>query len=636
MANKVLSPLPIFTLWVLVALTGCERITPGGMKGTITTNQPPTVEFANVPMDGDTFSYAPVIHWKGQDPDGFVEYYEYADIIDPAAVSDPAGFIPYIPREAWVRTEASSDTIYLLTTPGQITPHILYLRCIDDRDAYSPVIYRRFYRTNNPPNVPLVKWFTASDNQFSSNLVLTDTLYCIDKTTSTWPGLGFTWKADDPDDKDLYKIPLEFKYYLERVPHDTVWQWVSAQWVSRQDLVITGLPTGTYRLTIWSRDDGYELSRRPASVLFNVIRPSFESSILLFNTTYEDPSGREGRGNLIPGTQIGEFYQELVRDYQARYNPNLSFLYIHYPNPERITPNKALLSRFKMVIWFSESLSGVSAPFESIFRDYVRIGGRLWVVGSFLRKNVITNTTLNLANNSSIAGPLQGVNVPTNEAEFRGAIPGVRILDSLNIDTSKTGSVFRSFWGRYRTYPMLPGVDIISAGQDVETVYNFYSYTDTLSGRVENEPAEIKAVIDTIYYPPTPTDCLIKLSRKRVLEVTRVENRTRGVRGEVVSVTNNVGRDQVTVVKVTYPYGEPWAIGDSVYVDYRYQPYSDFHLKPVGIRYEKISRDPDGTVSVIYRVAIFTFPLYFLDNSQGAVNRTFNHMINWFLYPFAH
>lgn len=629
--SRSLLLVPVF-IYVGVNIIGCEKVVPGGYKGAITNNQPPIVEFANVPQNNDTFSYAPVIHWKGRDPDGFVEYYEYADIIDPAAVENPEEFIPYIPREAWVRTESTSDTIYLITSPGVITPHIFYVRCTDDRGAKSEVKFRSFYRSNNPPNVPLIKWFTASDNQFTTDLVLTDTLYCLDNTTSIWPGLGFNWKADDPDDRDLYKIPLRFKYYLERVPHDTIWRWVAREWTQRQDLTITGLPTGTYRLTVWSQDDGYELCRRPASVIFNVIKPSFENSILLFNTTYEDPAGREGRGNVIPGTQVGDLYRSLVESYA----PPLDYFYLPYPNPENIAPNKALLSRYKLVIWFSESLSGVAAPFEQTFREYVRAGGKLWVVGSFLRKNVITNTTLSLANNSLFAGPLQGVNVPTNEAEFQKAVPGVRTLPYITIDTSKSGSVFRNFWGRYRTYPLLPGVDIMSAGQDVETVYNFYSYTDTLSGEVNNEPAEIKAVIDTIYYPPTPTDCLVKLQKRRVLEVRRVENVTRGVRGEIVSVTNNVGRDRVTVVKVSYPYGEPWALTDSVYVDYRYQPYSDFHLKPIGIRYEKIERDREGAVIVLYRVAVFTFPLYFMDNSGGEVNRMFREMISWFLNPFAH
>ncbi|MBM3329953.1 MAG: hypothetical protein FJY67_10885, partial [Calditrichaeota bacterium] len=227
----------------ILIIAGCD-VLPGRITGDVTTNQPPIVEFANVPADRDTFAYAPMIHWKGRDADGFVEYYLYADVIDSTALADPDGYVPYIPEESWVRVFAQSDTIYLLTTPGRVTQHVLYLKCVDDRGTESAVIHRRFFRINNAPNVPLIKWFTAPDTQFATDLRLTDTLYVLDQISTTWPGLGFNWKSSDPDDRDLYRIPLEYYYYLERVPHDTIWRWVGREWTSRQELIFYGLETG--------------------------------------------------------------------------------------------------------------------------------------------------------------------------------------------------------------------------------------------------------------------------------------------------------------------------------------------------------------------------------------------------------
>ena len=609
----------------MIGFTGCDTFF-GNMEGSLTTNIPPVVEFTNVPAAGDTFAYAPVIHWKGSDADGFVEYYSYADIIDSTALADPVYYINFIPDEAWVETEATSDTVYLLTETGRITEHVFYLKCTDDRDEESFVIYRPFYRSNEPPNVPEIKWATDPDSAFGNDIIVEDTLYVLDNITETWPGLGFVWKSSDPDDRDLYKIPLEFRYFLEKTPHDTVWQWIAPGWSNKQDFQFAGLETGHYILTVWARDDGFELSERPASATFDVYKPTFEQSVLLINSTYESvEDDREGLGNVLPGDQIGELYQNLVSRY-----PDVE--YFHFPNEEGIEPFKSYLGRFRLVIWFSENLRGTSAPYEPFLRSYVRVGGRLWVLGAFARRNIITNVTMGLAG-SSLSG--SGVSVPTNEAEFVGATSGVSDLPDLYIDTSKTAEAYKVFFdGGYRTYPLLPGIDIMTVGSGAETAYYFKSYTDTASGDVYNDTATVVVNVDTIYYPPSPVDCFIRIERPRVLEVTRVENITRGVIGEVLTLTN-IG--DFAVVRVSYPYGEPWAVTDKVVVDYRFQPYSDFHLRPCALRFERISQSEDGrSFEIRYRVAIFAFPLYFLDNSNGDVHRMVNSMLDWFFLPYAH
>jgi len=613
----------------LVAMAGLV-VGCGDMAGTATVNQRPIVEFTNVPADQDTFSYAPVVTWKGRDADGFVEHYSYADIIDSTALLDPQYYINFIPEEAWIQTAATSDTVYLLTESGAITQHVFYLKCTDDRDAESVITYRTFYRTNLPPRVPEVKWMFYSDSAYHENSIVPDTLYSLDEPNETWPGLGFNWRSSDPDDRELYRIPLEYRYYLERVPHDTVWEWTARNWTTKQDLVFAGLPTGHYVFSVWARDDGYEVSARPATATFDVYQPSFEQSILLFNCTTENPNARAGFGNIIPGTQIGDLYKMLASDY-----PDVE--YHHYTTSEGMILHKAFLGRFRLVIWFSENAAKTEALFQGKVRDYVRVGGKLWVIGELARQNIISDSTMSLMG-STFAGATGGVTISrTFDAEFTGAVSGVDGLPDLVIDTSKTSSSFREYWnGAFRTFPCLPGIDIMSAGSGAESAYYFKSYTDTASGDVSNDLATVKANIDTIYYPPTPVDCLIKLGRSRVLEVTRVENTTRGITGQVVTLTNNVGSTNQTVVKVSYPYGEPWATTDTVRVDYRFQPYSDNSLRPVGVRYERLVSDEGSTYIVRYRVAVFTFPLYYMDNSQGAVTQMFKSMLNWFFLPYAH
>ncbi len=626
----VLLVLLLASVTTIGLMAGC-----GNLDGNVSTNQLPLVEFTNVPANRDTFSYAPVIYWKGRDPDGFVEEYMYADVIDSAALYDPREFIRFIPEEAWIRTQATSDTVYLLTETGTITEHVFYVKCVDDRETESQVIYRTFYRSNRPPRVPEIKWFTASDGSFGERISITDTSYSLNSVTESWPGIGFNWRSSDPDDRELYRIPLEFRYYLEKVPHDTVWEWVSQNWTTRQDLVMAGLETGHYTLTVWARDDGYEVSERPASANFDVYKPTFEQSILLYNTSRENIN-QPGRGNVYPGTQIGELYRQL----SSRY-PDAE--YFHFAQGDTTLPFKAFLGRFKLVVWFSDNLPVSDTTSEREMRNYVRAGGRLWVMGSYVR-SWITNTTIALAESSYPAVP-GAVSFRATKAEFTGAISGVRDLPSLSIDTSKTGDAYRQLWNGstpYRLYPCLPGIDIITTGSGAETVYTFSSYTDTASGDVQNEQAFIKVNIDTIYYPPTSVDCLIEIDRKRVLRVSRVENVTRGVQGQVQSLTNNVGSNTQTVVRVSYPFGEPWSVGDSVVVDYVFQPSSEFHRKPVAIRYEKVVEKPGGSLEVRYRVAVFTFPLYYLSDSvqtghtEGSVTEMYNNMLDWFFYPFAH
>jgi hypothetical protein len=637
---------PVAALTALAGwMAGCDLL-PGDLTGSISTNQKPVVEFTNVPAPGDTFAYAPVIYWKGRDPDGFVEKYSYADIIDATALVEPQYYIDFIPKEAWVETEATSDTVYLLTVTGQVTEHVFYVKCVDDRGAESGIVYRTFYRSNQRPHVPQIKYYSEPDytygndipNPDSLNHVLNDTLYCLDEWTETWQGLGFSWKSSDPDDSELYAIPLQYRYYLEKVPHDTIWQWVALDWTRTQEVRFDGLETGHYVFTVWARDDGFETSVRPATATFDVYRPTFEQSILLLSTTAIDPSGRTLHWNLIPGTPIGDFYQSQLAGYS-----DLEFL--QYEGGMKLW--KAYLGRFKLVIWFSENQE---TTIDTLFKErdlinYVNIGGRLWVIGLMTHKNMITNNTLALAR-TVFAGPAAGVAIPQSGAEFAGAISGVTDLPDLGLDTNRTGEVWRRWFRnpsdttKYRIdlYPLLPGVDIFTAETGVETAYYFSSYTDTASGDVTNELAEVRASVDTINYPPTSVDCIIVLQRNRVSDITRVENITRGVFGTPVSRTNNVtvGNKQRCIARVSYEYGEPWSLTDSVVVDYTYLPFSDFHMKPCAIRYERVEPAEGTGYQVLYRVAVFNFPFYYLDDSNQNVTRMFQSMLRWFFLPYAH
>ena len=635
----------------VAGLGGCDSFM-GEMKGAVAPNRRPVVEFTNVPADSDMFSYAPVIHWKGRDPDGFVENYLYADITDPTAILDPDYYYDLIPKEAWVETKATSDTVYLLTEKGEITEHVFYVICIDDRGDTSSrdsLRYRTFFRSNEPPRVPLVKWWAHPDENYGNDIIIGDTLYCLDAITNIWSGLGFSWKSSDPDDRALYTIPLEYSYYLEKVPHDTIWEWVSDGWTSDQELMFYGLETGHYTFSVWARDDGLSTSERPATAILNVYKPTFENSLLLLDVTKVDENPRPRPGKIVPGTQVGELYSRL-----AGVLPDVE--YFHYPNESEIQPWKSYLGRFKLVILISENPDGYGLDVEMPLVHYLGVGGRLWVSGYYLRRTRLISegrrpdglaSVLYLAR-SEFVGPLGSY--PPNKPDFIAALPhDIYEMPTLLIDTSVIADVYEGFYPTSRMpEPFLPGVDLIATGDpDVEVVYNYVSKTIMLDGNITNDWADVvedDGEVGDIYYPPTPVDCIIKMPENKILAISRIENTTRGVVCDVLSWTNNAWRSGTSVyaiARVSYPYGEPWSLDDSIQVDYVYDPVSETHLRPCAIRYEHLEEKVPGEerYELSYRVAVFTFPLYFLDNSASSGNNVdlmFRNMLDWFFWPQAH
>jgi len=623
----------LIALGLAVVWFGCDTF-PGNMTGDPYPPEKPKISFANVPVEGDTFSFAPVVYWKGSDADGFVELYAYADITDSAALLDPEYYIDYIPEETWIYTTATSDTVYLLTEAGRITEHVFYLKCVDDQGYWSDVIYRAFYRSNRAPNVAKIKWWSAPDAYYNQDTVFTDTLYCLDEITDTWSGLGFNWKSSDPDDRDLYTIPLQFKYYLKKVPNDTIWQWVSREWTSSQELMFSGLQTGHYTFTVWTRDDGLDVSALPASATFDVYKPTFEQQLLLLDLT-EFTSDTGGRGNVVPGSKIGDFYQSLAQTVS-------NYDYVHLPSQTEVQPWKSFLGRYKLILMFSENYAPSNISLEDGLRDYLNIGGRLWIIANFMRKNAIVgDRLLGMANSDFTDPPAPSLG---RQPDFIGTISGVDDLPDLGIDTSKIAVTYSAYYLRNWDYPFLPGVDIMASGEGAETVYYYKSYTDTLNGDVVNDLAEVRVYADSIYYPPTPIDCIVRMPiNKRLLEISRVENTTRGVIGEVQSWANNAWHSSTNfaaVVRVSYPYGEPWSVTDTIRVDYRYQPTSEMHLRPCAFRYEKLSIPASGEgIELRYRLTVFSFPLYFMDNNPvngQQVEVMFRRMYDWFFSPAAH
>lgn len=417
-------------LTVLAALAmmwvywGCDRL-----EGDKTPNQLPIVSFINVPVDSTVFSYAPVVRWTGYDPDGMIVAYQYHDDSTTAALNaynagDDAlrAYINSLPDNAWTTTTATSDTIYLRRAESDsITQHIFMIRCLDDLGGYSPVKVRTFFRTNNPPNPPSVKWAldaTLLDDQLDYQPVynVPDTLFWSDTTTLTYPGIGFLWQGTDPDSRELNIIPLTFSWVLvcdrasgavDTMPHPVyddsgmVVGFASgwSPWSSSTQVTFSGWFAdsqwclanrggyfnldGSYRFLVKVRDDGLTEASAMAMAHFAAVNPTFEKQLLIVDwnrntSTYDNLGGR-------PKQDIIDFYNGILEESFNLADDIRQYAYpFLMPDPIAYDPNQ--------IEWFTDAdlnnLQGT--PY-----DYIRHFKWVWIIYDnplSLSPNEITST----------------------------------------------------------------------------------------------------------------------------------------------------------------------------------------------------------------------------------------------------
>ena len=545
------------------------------------------------------FSFAPVVNWYGTDPDGFVEYYEYADIDEnfaPNAITDPDGYKNLIPPAKWQTTNATFTTIYLLSAAGDTTQHVLYLRCYDNDGAASSIKYRTFFRSNQAPNTPEIKWDEQGDTEYDTlnyvsldgvkpadpALADYDSLFCLPYVTAIWNGIILRWRGDDPDDRELYTIPLNYQYYLMELDTlgnviDTLWYFSDSTLSDEQDITIYHLETGWYKFDVWSYDDGFEESPNAAVMYFRCVKPTFEHSILLYDETLPGP----GLGELPNNTLIDSFYLDMLErldpelaatgygyDYVDPFDDSTGTQDVLYwdnstGNENGLVP-VILLSKYRMVIFYAEDhkLSPVGYNYsiarDQAFSRYLDAGGRLWIngrclmFGSFQESVGVGNSTNQLLNKMQVTQRYTS-RVPNNynqPYEFVGSINAVDFLDTLSLNMAYLDSLSLPFPEPDITGGF-PEIDWISRDEDATTLYYFKSIT----GELSEVPRDTFAlVLDWTNQPPYPApngfQCWLSVPDENVTEVSYVFNVDKNQGAEIISVTTN----------------------DEIFISYEFQP----------------------------------------------------------------
>ncbi len=591
-------------------------------------------------------------------------------------------YIAGIPPSGWVTTDSTQQTIYLLTDAGDTTEHVFMIRSVDDRGATSPVKVRIFFRTNQAPNSPEVKKVPLpleADSGFAVNYVVTDTLFIGDKPTATWGGIQFLWRGTDPDSRELNIIPLQFSYLLRntdtgqivpfaRVVDSTHVEYVEdwSDWGSVTQVVYSGvyphMETGGYEFTVRVRDDGLTESDTNAVAHFYAIRPSFDKQLLIVDEN-KPLTGIEPQQGGRSDQEILDFYYlnipqafaiaEQLRPFAL---PDLQEPLVYDTTaggPVAWFRNKTLETRvpYAMIhqykwIWAIDD-DNTSATLQDpgirarqrVMAEYMDVGGQVMLSGRRL-----LNDSYNISSSGQeipTAGHiyaqffndyfnLKSVNAKSRFSmandgvpDFGGATTSNPYYPPLEVDTSVTNHLT---WGT-RHFECLPEIDYFGRDNAVtgydysQTLYNYNSCS-------ANQSYDTTSVdCDVIEDLSTATQAFLRpaAGHTRLLDVTRVYNRTRNVYGEFMYIRrqyDNSGAplDWQIVVSTPAATGE-WTTADTLEVDYSYIPISISHDKPVATQYIRM----EGTVVVdfqtgefsfigetLFRSVIYTFPLSFL------------------------
>ncbi len=159
-------------------------------------NERPRVSLTAAPInEADTAYYAYKISWSAYDPDGRVQYFEYA--IDPKGGAAP--------ETTWIRTTKNEETVFFRASVPDTNSgptyqaneyHVFVLRAIDDDNEQSPHVSRAFVSYTMAPVVNIVN---PRPSHLGSRLVT--------------PSVRITWDGHDYDGVFTQR-PVKYKYRL--------------------------------------------------------------------------------------------------------------------------------------------------------------------------------------------------------------------------------------------------------------------------------------------------------------------------------------------------------------------------------------------------------------------------------------
>lgn len=407
-----------YLMWgiILLALilSACGKLERGG---TAPQNMAPEIFFTNIPPEGLKFSVNPRVYWYGTDKDGFIVAYQYAVIrVDVSNSwggleaakdslkkigSDSATWVNYTARMnifgSHVKAEKGHQRnvrMFAEMNPLDSTAQHIFLRAVDNDDGISEIRTRMFWRNNHAPEV-----FVDVDSAFVKN-----NFYCLPETTKTWKGIEISWHGMDtldyPDERKQPEFYFRWELwgpykdtssltdpYASKVDSsldsiDVEGVWVYDKWITYKSYIFKNLENcpdlgyGWYVLKVWSRDDAFVSSEKPAKTFFRILKPVFRFEEQSLKTVLVlDATVYKGYGRPKDPSKIWPFYDAVLSEAGvcARFN--------RY-SLGGATATEDSLSRYDLVILLNLAKeSGISERDYLKYRQYMDVGGRLWIMG---------------------------------------------------------------------------------------------------------------------------------------------------------------------------------------------------------------------------------------------------------------
>ncbi len=644
----------LFAALLVTVLAGCDLFTDNPEY----VNQAPTAWFVNYPSDYDTFSYAPIVYWQGFDPDGEVNGFEYYDDTTSAGLAAYRGtdaewlqYLAGLSQTSWTFTEEASRQIFLFTEIGDTTEHIFLIRAVDDKDARSEVVGRTFFRTNQPPNPPRIRWAESDTSAYFVHEVVPDTQLVGDTITITYNGVRLLWQGDDPDGNLSNIIPLTFSYALINSDGDSIeipvrndsnqvvgYRAGFTNWGNQTQISLFGLESGDYTFLLRVMDDGFTVSDSIATCDFKVVKPTLSRLLLIVddNKALTGPDaqrggihpdtlmavyrGSDGSGGLVAeAMDIANELGDALAQFQPQ-NPHIRhFDYDSVAWLDNRTSNPLpydYISQFAS-IWIIDDdnqspikpLSAVQA-YNKVLADYMNIGGNvMWTGRRILNKdqgitagtpasntflssyfNIFTTRSKNPYNAATPAGS----GIP----DFVGAVAGDAQWPDLEVNPLMTARL--NYLNQSVPYP--PEVEYFGRSNAPAsfdfgtTVYNYKSSTsDTLL--YPNLETAYDCSLDVDFSTATVIALVPRDETLPLLSASVIYNRTKGKYADFVEVRNvgtNILAPKWRIFASVNVNDGTWLTSDTLEVTYRFIPLSADHDEPIGINFVKYA----GTIEI--------------------------------------
>lgn len=626
---------------MLVVLVSCQT----DYSGTEKQNQAPQIDFSSYDSTKLYLTKKKIrVSWYANDIDGTRMTYYY--VVTPDSTVTGENLLTHFPygSSAWKSTTNSYAEVSFLVD-GQnlkeigfenpdthvITKYVrskIFIYGMDENSNKTRIITRAYWRTNTRPQMPKVECpsfnWTASATPpmlFRPYQATALPRLFLPAATNYWQPIGFRWRSQDDDGAD---VALEFKWSIRKInavpgsisPADLLDSAkIANMYPETTDILITESSwsesnvelqvnstlldgSGYYKLVVQVRDDAGQESHNKVANVFEAFNPTFNKGILVLDRTLESTSPSFPGYGLQKGyphqDTVAVFYKKLLTS--AGFHPetadttNQLRSYAYRIVNDSTTFLTKELTQYRLILLYSDSRDAKDKLFTTIIEGgfgssldlFTQMGGKVFVVG----KNMILNNPITA-----------NYDTPTRFTELNDFV------------SNKFGLATYTCGEGYEETPGINWHNYDFAGA------KSFSHTPDLVDMKVNKTAINKYWVRK----NAANDYIIKGGGAFIPGIATISARA----GEIIfgyeSVYDNEAMQNDSALITA---GSPTSPKKPVLNRNEYNGVQTGTYSALGNRYIA----PFDA----FRSAYIGLPLYFMDDSEGAVTHNFRAMINWF------